>query len=281
VSSRRLDGTGEVITLRALKPGVATIMLQYRSPGRDFTTTRQLRVAAIGEAVRGEVRMRGGTKGEDGYFLADADLVGAPLPASIEIESPQLILTWILSDGTKAVGGAGRVKSAGADGRVSALGRGASGQDDLDLERTLFRFFGAPGTVRLTASLGEAVLDESFVYAYQAPSLSPCTPGDTSDFLSATGDGSEGIWPTETSGLMAHTGQDVLFPLSRDLPDVTVEQICGPERVLPYPQTNDFAARFSTPGWYQFIIKNSDGEQLQSGVYGEPVTNPYTVRAGR
>ncbi|HEY3445213.1 MAG TPA: hypothetical protein VGK67_02570 [Myxococcales bacterium] len=281
LSSRRDDERGEVVELQAKKPGVATIVFRYRSLGRDFTSTRQLRVVAVEDAVRGEVRMRAGQKGENGRFTADADLVGPALPESIAVESPQLVVTWLLADGTRAVGGAGRVDSSEAEGRVHALGKRAAGRDGDDLERTLLRFFGAPGTVTLSATLGQAQLDQSFVYDFRSAALRPCTPGDTSDFLAAADAGYEGAWPTETSGLLAKAGQDVLFPVDRNLPDVTVEQVCGPTRVVPFPQAEDFAARFTTPGWYQFVLKDSDGELLQAGAYGERVTNPYTVGAAR
>ncbi len=65
------------------------------------------------------------------------------------------------------------------------------------------------------------------------------------------------------------------------LSDVTVEQICGPDRVLPHPQAEGFAVRFSTPGRYRFVLRSSDGELLQTGPYGALVANPYTVLAGR
>ncbi|MGC4119080.1 MAG: hypothetical protein QM765_31845 [Myxococcales bacterium] len=277
LSTHFVDGLGEVVTLRAVEPGTATITFLHR--GLGLSTTRQLRVVALEDAVRGEVRLRAGTKGESGRFPADADLVGAEVPSSISTRSPQLVLTWLLKDGTRAVGGADHVSSSAAGGRVVALGRNDRELDDLG--RSLFRFFGAPGTVRLSASLGDAKLDQSFDYTYQAPALVPCPAGDTSDFLDAAHASGEGSWPTLTSGLKARAGQDILFPFDPNLTDVTVEQSCGPEQVLSYPQTETFAARFSTPGHYQFVLRDAEGRVVQTGAYGEAMTSTYTVVAGR
>ncbi len=249
----------KLVTIRALKPGIATLRFHEKSLGRDYEMTRQVRVVGLDEAVRGEARLRAGAVQSDGYVLADAEVVGDAVLAVVATESPQFILTWHLADGSLAVGGAGRVTA--SRGEVIALTRTpldhwvepetAPLPDDLD--HMIFYFNGTPGPATLTAHLGSATFELSFDYRYEPLLLPLCSePAKNPSDVTARGDDVDRwCWPT-VGTIKVLGSQVVAFNLEYFPTDVVLHQVCGPAWAITGPQTNDFSVRFPTPGQYQF-----------------------------
>jgi hypothetical protein len=274
---------GEV-TVRAVKPGVATLRFHDTSDGRDDTVVRTVRVAGADEIVRGELHLRADTGDEVGahdslaatvgqQLRADVDLVGDHLPAVVENESVPLIVTWRLTDGSIAVGGAARVGA--SRGQVVAPARQASPNEmpaPRDLGHELLYFVGAPGTVQLTATLGAAKLEQSFDYRYARPAQPEvCPPPDEVYDRTGMGDTIEAGSPLSwTMFEKIRTAQTVTVSFSAFSADVRLRQRCGPAWAVPGVMGNDFAVQFPSPGPYML-------EAVDLG--GHPTGDVYQVLA--
>ena len=150
-------------TVRALKPGVATLHLRSGKVERLQT----IRVAAFEDVVSGRVHLRRELPcGQVVCVDADANRVGDVAPDKLSSWGTTFVLAWVLRDGSLAVGGAGRVTTSTAGAKVEVVGAYDPKPGDLSLMN--FSVTGLEGAVchagrnSVSANMGSAKLEWSF-----------------------------------------------------------------------------------------------------------------------